>query len=630
LAKLDDISSTEKLLELIRSNSDKDSAPSRSHTAPSLLNRFKSALDSTFSRKKSVTFGVDLGYDDIKLVKIASLSQNKYELLDFVRVPFEPEIKPNHPDFVKFLKKSLTRYCGSAKNAQIWSNISSAKVELRYLKIPKVSPKQVPNAVYWSHKKVAPYKEAEVVFDFEVLGDVIEDGSPKLAVVSFTAPRHDIEFYRGLFSKSGFPLNGISIVPFSFQNLIKTGWIRSEVKTISSLYIGRDWSRIDIFTNGNLVLSRGIKAGIKTMKEAMRGEFVDYDTDGSIELPQELLEPPETAPTSTETGRTRLDSEKAQEIFYGLIHDISAGTGTNTELQPEEEEIFRMILPALNRLVQQVEQTFEHYTAHFDSDRVEKIYISSGLRPHRRIVDFIGDELGLPRETFDPFVTSREFLGEVAGPSSDAERGSYAPAIGMALSDNAITPNFLYTFKEKAKAARSRLINRLTIGVFIVLMAASFGFYLWQERVIDLKKSDAAQLQSRLNTFRTQVNQQLILDLVQKTKLKNAEFRDFSRKYFGIVVLSEISNLTPSNIRLTSISVQLAARPGAGKDAPPRILTMEGIILGDRMTMEASLADYLIGLSDSPMFGKPVINKKEMGFFHDKEVLRFTAQLELA
>ena len=42
-----------------------------------------------------------------------------------------------------------------------------------------------------------------------------------------------------------------------------------------------------------------------------------------------------------------------------------------------------------------------------------------------------------------------------------------------------------------------------------------------------------------------------------------------------------------------------------------------------------SLAGYLIQLSGSPLFKQPVINQKEPGFFNDKEVLRFTAQLKL-
>jgi hypothetical protein len=304
-----------------------------------------------------------------------------------------------------------------------------------------------------------------------------------------------------------------------------------------------------------------------------------------------------------------------------------------TELQPEEEEIFRMIKPALARLVQQVERTFEHYASHFHNKRVEKIFISSTIRPHRRIVDYIGDELGLPRETFDPFTTDLHFLAGVSGPVSDAERGSYAPSIGMALSDNAITPNFLFTFKEKAKAARSKLLNKVTLILFFIMMGVCFGFYSWQGHLISQKEYDVASLEDQLKSFKFQVDQKKILDLVEENKKKNEQYREFSKKYIGIVVLTEISNLTPSNIRLISISVQLVDPPDTKPENTQKNIFLEGIILGDRMALNAALTDYLMKLTQSPLFEEFDVKEQQIKYFgeyQDKEVLRFSAQLKLA
>lgn len=91
--------------------------------------------------------------------------------------------------------------------------------------------------------------------------------------MAYTAVRTEINELKDLFNKAGFPLSGISIVPFAFQSLLRTGRIDSQQMHVASLYIGRDWSRIDIFSEGNLMLSRGIKAGVKTMLEALRTEI---------------------------------------------------------------------------------------------------------------------------------------------------------------------------------------------------------------------------------------------------------------------------------------------------------------------------------------------------------------------
>ena len=96
---------------------------------------------------------------------------------------------------------------------------------------------------------------------------------PKLT--SWHTPPFEAEIneLKDLFNKAGFPLSGISIVPFAFQSLLRTGRIDTREMHVASLYIGRDWSRIDIFSEGNLMLSRGIKAGVKTMIEALRTEI---------------------------------------------------------------------------------------------------------------------------------------------------------------------------------------------------------------------------------------------------------------------------------------------------------------------------------------------------------------------
>ena len=88
-------------------------------------------------------------------------------------------------------------------------------------------------------------------------------------VMAYTAYLEEVKALKNLFLKAGFPLTGISIVPYAFQALLRTPRIYSDEPNVSSLYIGRDWSRIDIFPNGNLKLSRGIQAGVRTMIEAL-------------------------------------------------------------------------------------------------------------------------------------------------------------------------------------------------------------------------------------------------------------------------------------------------------------------------------------------------------------------------
>ena len=638
MAKHDEISSTERLLELIRTDREEELADTGKSSQRS-SGGLKSLIRSPISFKKNVTIGVDIGYDDLKLVKIRRVSDRNYEMLEYARVPFNPEIPRESPEFHTFLRPTLAEFRGSARSADIWCTISSARVETRQLRIPKVSPRQMPNAIYWSYQREAAFAEKEKVFDFEVLGEVQDEQSVKIDVLAYTAPLDEVITLKNIFAKANFPLTGISIVPFAFQTLLRARRVEAPDQHVSSLYIGRDWSRIDIFSDGNLMLSRGIKAGVRTMMEALRKE-IEAGSKGIslVKAPDE-----EMGRIRSVKKKLKLDLELAQQYFFGYIHASTSLDVAGKKLSINENKIFGMIQPALERLIRQVERTIRHYALNYENARVSKIYISSGVNPHQRILNYIGDELGMPTEVLNPFSESGNFLPHVPVPDSVSERSAFAPAMGMALADNSRTPNFLYTYKDRRQGVRNQRINRAVFSAFMLLMAACVGISFWQERLIRDKGEQKVQLERHLEGYNLRVDKNLILKLVEDIRNKNRADRAIGKKYLNLAVIGEVVNLTPSNIRLLSISTQLGPLPEKkppvevkskkqkAKVKPlPKILILEGIVRGDRLSLEAALAGFLMELKNSPLFDQPTINKKSFEFSGNNEVLRFTAKLNLA
>lgn len=568
---------------------------------------------------------MDLGHDDLKFIKIQRVSDQKFNLLDFARIPFDPDISRQSPQFREFLKPILAGFCGHSKNIEIWCNISSANVETRQIRIPKVHPKQIPNSVYWTFQKISAFDDKENLFDFEILGDVEESDTPKIDVMAYTAPMSEIKDLKNLFSKAGFPLTGISIIPFAFQNLLKNARIKTVEQQVSSLYIGRDWSRIDIFSGGSLVLSRGIKAGVKTILEALRTEI----EDNLFTLSMAKSPTRDAARIRAIKKKLKYELEQARQLFFGSVDDTAPIAGNEKQRLLKEDKLFKMILPALERLVKQVERTLRHFSLQYENTRVAKIFISSGANPHRRIIEYIGKELGIPIETLDPFAGNSNFNTLVPAPETASERSSYIPAMGLALSKNALTPNFLYTYKDKLKATNSQRINRAVFAGFLVLMALCVGVSFWQDRYIKKKEFKIVQLRRQLEEIAVRVDKNLILQLVAETQSNLRGIRNIAEKYLSVAVISEITDLTPVNVRLFSISTTLGSQPGEKKAKENGTLILNGIVQGNRLTMESTLAGFLMELKNSPLFDQPVISEKSFERYDDKEGLKFTARLKL-
>ena len=560
---------------------------------------------------------------------MSQISDQKYEMLEYARIPFDQDVDRQSPQFPQFLRPIMMDFCGNSKNVKLWCTISSARVETRQIRIPKVNPKQIPNSVYWSFKKNSAFDERENIFDFEILGESEENDRPKIDVMAYTALQKEIRELKELFSKAGFPLQGISIVPFAFQSLLRAGRLGTDEMNVSSLYIGRDWSRIDIFSEGNLMLSRGIKAGVKTMIEALRTEI-----EGNL-FELSIAKSPTKDPARIGAIKKKLKNEleQAQQHFFGVIHDRAPSPLDERQRLLKEDKIFKMILPALERLVRQVERTLRHFSLNYENARVGKIFISSGVNPHQRIVDYIGEELAIPTETLNPFADSDNFLSLAPGPDEPSEQSAFVPAMGMALSSNARTPNFLYTYKDKQKSARTQWVNRGVFAGFLLVIVLCVGVSFWQDRQVKDKEYRLRQLQRQLENVTLRVDKNLILKLVAETQASRREIKGIGKKYFGVAVISEITDLTPASVRLISISTKLANSPGKKKGkktaSKNRTLVLDGIVEGDRLILESTLAGYLMDLKNSPMLDQPKISKKSFERYKDKDVLRFTARLKL-
>ena len=572
-------------------------------------------------------------------------SDGSWQIIDRRKLALPPKTPRDAPEFSTFLKASLASFCGSPKRTNLWVIMSTAKVDARHIRVPKVSKKQLGNVVYWTAKKETAFDERESAFDFESQGEVIEQGIPKLAVMVYTAPRREIEDLKTQFARIGWPLTGISIVPFSVQNLFRTGWFPTVEGTIASLFIGNDFSRIDIYAEGNLVMTRGIKAGLSSMVEALVDRFNELNGPASLTL------------------------EQGRKIVQSLSPDTPPLGKTDAGYDLAKETIFAMIEPALERLARQVERTFEHYTTTMPGDRITHVFVSSVMNVYQPIIDYVGSLLGIRSAVMDPLSshTSDTFLldeidcistltneggrnasetflmDEIVTPSV-SERIAYAPALGIALSANDHTPNLMFTYKDKEREANIVRINRTVFAIFMASVLICSGFFAYQNIAIAHRKEVNANLEGQLARLGAPVNRDQLTKIAAQVSQRQKLSWVYADRYLGMVLLSELAALTPPNVRILDLKInlgpvavpaiktQLSKETGKEKEkAPPRIeeVTVEGLILGERQTFETSIAGYLMTLESSPLFQQVKIQKHTVEPYPKGEALRFVIYLKV-
>ena len=614
-----ELSSTEKLLDVIRDRKASDdfvipsvsSSPSGTKSRPSLLK--------TLHRNKKISIGVDIGYRHLRCVKVAISSDGDWKLLDYMIVPLRADISRNTPDFADFLKSELDKFCGSIKKPELWANMSSARVEVASILIPKVAKKQIERAVYWTAKKTMSFKEKDVVFDFEIQGEAVERGITKLAVMAYAAPGKEVRETKELFEDAGYSLGGLTIAPFGTQNLLQTSWMPSLEQSIAVLYIGRGWSRIDIYSRGNLVLTRGIKAGINSMvQELMEGynEKLKFVSPGESGAGQAI--------SSDGLGENMfMDMENARELLYGLSPDSPSTAELGAHFGLDEHSIFKMIAPALDRLVRQTERTFQYNTMNLGNERVSAVYVSTAMDVYKPIVDYIGDDLGIERDVLDPLEPGNSFVNGITADLSMSDRVSFAPALGVALSDVTRTPNLLFTYKDKAKQSNIANGGRVMLVALTIVLIFCVGVLFVMGDIADRKKAEIAKLEKQLAQD-IQIDERVIPLFVSKIKTDRKYLKEYSERYLGMAVIGELSVLTPSNIKLLNIAVRMKTPSIKSSKTDVGNLTIEGVVSGKMESLEDSLVKYILKLQSSPMFSQAKIDKSTTESFRKVKLLRFT------
>ena len=639
----EEISSTERLLDVIRGEEPSPGKIRKVSVAPPRPAGRKAFAGKAIRVSRKTTLGVDVGRTHLRMIKAAQVSDTRWKMLDYRAVPFEPALRKDAAAFADFLRAAVLDFGGARSKFQLWSIVSSGNVEVRHIRIPKVARKLIHNTVYWTVKKESNFDDKDTIFDFEVQGEVVEKGINKIPVLTYLTPRHDVAEAKELFQKAGLKLAGLTIAPFAIQNLFRTGWMPHAEKAVAALYIGNDFSRIDIFFEGNLVLTRGIKSGVSSMVESLMESF-NEENALVLEDSSEGVVLSSAGGGDFGGGSRVMESRDARELLFSFFTGEPQAPGPEqASFQMSEDDVFQMISPAIERLVRQVERTLEHYTGILGNESVSRIYISGLTGVWKLPANCIGEQLGIGHDIFDPIAPGLLMRDGVTPPDDLGDRTPFGLSLGLALCDDSRTPNLLFTYKAREEKAAVLRLNRGIFLVFAAVMSVLLVLFGWLEHMAGVKRAELASLRQTLEQYSPFPDQNLIAQMVVKAKKRQQELKEWTGNFAGLAVIGELTRLTPQNIRLVSVNAGFGTK-SEEKPVPPgkqpaaedkeknrntgRTLVVDGIVRGERQTLEAALAGYLMKLGASPLFTNPSVHSSNLETYQEEgEVLHFVLHM---
>ena len=559
----------------------------------------------------SVCIGVHVGADAVRMVKVRQ-RRRQDQLLECQCVPIPAAARRNDRAFGAFLGETVIPFAGNLRGCRIWTTLASDAVSVRPVQVPKVSPKQIPNAVYWALKREAPFDDEQNAFEFEVDGESLSGGTGRLLAATYVVPRSDIDALARRFLDAGIRLAGVTLDGSACRNLFRAGWGADTPPVVVHVTVRDDHSRINVSFEGRPLLSRSVKFGMNGLVETLAQED-GLDLDAAAAR-RRLL---------------NLDNEEEQDA-----------TGISAE------RILEVVGPALQRLARNIERTLEYYATSLQERGISRVYASGVIAQSQVLSAAVGTHLGTEVVPLDPFVGCESRPGQV--PPTLAERVLFTDAAAAALALSYRTPNLLLTQSDRAKHAGE---SRRSFGILTflgVVFALCVGIELWQLRALRQSRAERGRLWRQLQGYEPAVEPESVQALVIKARSMRERYRDLSHQQLGVAVVGEVASLTPPEVRLLKLDADLGPTSAAvererraeqgetagGKSNPEsapaellpifRDLTLDGVISGGRDTLEATLVHYVLTLEGSPLFQRTTVVTKDIEPSEQGYMLFFT------
>ena len=536
-------------------------------------------IEEEIPRRKTSPFkarnflGLDIGSQSVKFVEVRR-RKGKPVIVDYGihRFSSQPGVMPTAEERREALQEVVKQIL--KKNPRrVLTSLSGPDVSVRYLTLPKMPRKELKEALLWASRKEVPFAEEEIVLDFKILGERVEDNVSKLEILVVVAKKELVQTHLSLMKELGVTPTKLVVLPLALWNLLLEAQLKGCVLMID---LGAENTTMAFFNEGKLLFVREITTAGNAITEAISGTI--FYEDGQVNL------------SPSEAERLKLT--------YGFPEDSSH---LKTEQGVPLSEISVMMRPVLERLLNEIQRSLEYFKEKFSLRRIDRIYLSGGTARLKNLSRYLSQNLGVETQVFDPSV---HFQSEVVGELSPQLAG----ALGLAL-DQGKELNLLP--EELKRIPRLRLRRRiLAYAALMVLLLLAIltvlGFLQSYNLTRQLRRLKAeyervTPIRERYLNLKRQVQY-----LKKKKQIYSSQIRSSSD---ACLVLKALSHLVPKEIVLTSLTFSKKSFSSGKKKVEGKLLRLNGIVLGEEEARGVILAEFMMGLEKSGYFSSVALTQ---------------------
>lgn len=321
--------------------------------------------------------GIDLGTTSLKIVQISGnkLVRWAYKELDPKDANPDAPVAERMTALSKLISEFVLEEKKTPKTASI--SVSGNSVIVRYVKFPKLSKQDLEKTIQFEAEPYIPFAIPEVNMSFYILGDVMEEGQPKMETVLVAAKKELIEQKLGAVTSAGLRPVVVDVDAFCMESAYGLSQRDSTLpETVLLINIGANVTTMIIMENGLSKVVRDVFIAGNTINKSLQRIF-----DCSYEEAEKLKRKGQILVTPDEKEATLAQDDQ------------------------DSLQISNTIVTVMKDLVAEIQRSLDFFLSQNPERQVNRILLCGGASAISGLDRYFSQELHMNVEMFDPFAT---------------------------------------------------------------------------------------------------------------------------------------------------------------------------------------------------------------------------------
>jgi type IV pilus assembly protein PilM len=323
--------------------------------------------------------GLDIGTSSVRVLE-AHQNGTKWVVqgagwVDLPKEALETTKPEARQAFLQDAIKKLFKDTG-IKSRNVVTSLSGDSVIVRYVKLPFMSAEELRGAIATEAEQYIPLNIDQVILDFQILGEVQEEGQKKLDVLLVAAKNEAVDQHLSALKMAGLTPRIIDVDAFALQNAYELSRAEGGEETVALLNIGASLTTLNVIEGNMTRFTRDIAVAGNDFTREVQKEFNLRFSEA-----EEL--------------------KKAQGSITMEEDDLGLGS-----MADKDDRVMRMsdaMMPVLNKLLGEVRRSFDFYETQSRKKTVERIVLTGGTARLKNLNRFLANKLGIPVEHMAPF-----------------------------------------------------------------------------------------------------------------------------------------------------------------------------------------------------------------------------------